>query len=439
MENLTHKLGLAGIIAIATLIALHAKESETNDDFRVHRDSMMIQSQPDIKEFLPKLAKIFTNAKLQAGKQRGASLTTIDQITQLSDAYIAVMHPHVNYNCFVQKIIIPPASKVCVIGDIHGSFRSLRRLTERLQDMDFLDKDLKVGDGFYIVFLGDYVDRGSQSIDSLMFALTLKMFNFDNVFLLRGNHETAAAAFEYGLWQEINENYGEKFCDYVWKKVTDLFNWLPVGLYIGSGKSKQYQDLSWILCCHGGLEPAFDPSLFLHLPAASFYSLKTSLTIFQIPPTKTGFMWSDFIDDEPTMAICRPSVRGAGVETNELATKHFLKKWGIQAIIRGHQHCDYGCKIGGFQHWLTYNNGALAKEAGELRDGFALCQSSYPVFTFSTAIEVEDADLTSDCFGILTTAEVYKNWRLMPYEFKLQPSPEPEPIVDNTLLEVMVL
>ncbi len=89
----------------------------------------------------------------------------------------------------VQKKVIPAGSKVCFMGDIHGSLHSLLRNLKRLQLLDFLGDDFKLKEGNYMVFLGDYVDRGTYGIEVLYLLMCLKLANWDKVILLRGNHE----------------------------------------------------------------------------------------------------------------------------------------------------------------------------------------------------------------------------------------------------------
>ncbi|KAJ4876266.1 Serine/threonine-protein phosphatase PP1 isozyme 6 [Raphanus sativus] len=119
--------------------------------------------------------------------------------------------------------------KIC--GDVHGQFPDLLRLFEY---------------GGYppaanYLFLGDYVDRGKQSIETICLLLAYKLKYKLNFFLLRGNHECASINRVYGFYDECKRRYNVR----LWKSFTDCFNCLPVAALIDDK----------ILCMHGGLSP----------------------------------------------------------------------------------------------------------------------------------------------------------------------------------------
>nr|GMD98733.1 serine/threonine-protein phosphatase PP1 [Ipomoea batatas] len=91
------------------------------------------------------------------------------------------------------------------------------------------------------LFLGDYVDRGKQSIETICLLLAYKIKYKENFFLLRGNHECASINRIYGFFDECKRRYNVR----VWKTFTECFNCLPVAALIDEK----------ILCMHGGLSP----------------------------------------------------------------------------------------------------------------------------------------------------------------------------------------
>lgn len=118
-----------------------------------------------------------------------------------------------------------------ITGDIHGQYGDLLRLFEY--------------GGFppeaNYLFLGDYVDRGKQSLETICLLLAYKIKYPENFFLLRGNHECASINRIYGFYDECKRRFNVR----LWKVFTDCFNCLPVAALIDDK----------ILCMHGGLSP----------------------------------------------------------------------------------------------------------------------------------------------------------------------------------------
>ncbi|KAG6521542.1 serine/threonine-protein phosphatase PP1 [Zingiber officinale] len=119
--------------------------------------------------------------------------------------------------------------KIC--GDIHGQYSDLLRLFEY--------GGLPPSANY--LFLGDYVDRGKQSLETICLLLAYKIKYPENFFLLRGNHECASINRIYGFYDECKRRFSVR----LWKVFSDCFNCLPVAALIDDK----------ILCMHGGLSP----------------------------------------------------------------------------------------------------------------------------------------------------------------------------------------
>eukprot|EP01063_Lacrimia_lanifica_P027688 TRINITY_DN3925_c0_g1_i4.p2 TRINITY_DN3925_c0_g1~~TRINITY_DN3925_c0_g1_i4.p2 ORF type:complete len:306 (+),score=135.11 TRINITY_DN3925_c0_g1_i4:84-1001(+) len=121
-----------------------------------------------------------------------------------------------------------------VVGDVHGQYYDLLRL---------FDNGGFPPDSNYI-FLGDYVDRGKNSLETVCLLLAYKIKFPENFFLLRGNHECASINRIYGFYDDCKRRYNIK----LWKAFTDTFNCFPVAAVIDEK----------IFCMHGGLSPELD-------------------------------------------------------------------------------------------------------------------------------------------------------------------------------------
>nr|DAD39032.1 TPA_asm: hypothetical protein HUJ06_013356 [Nelumbo nucifera] len=127
--------------------------------------------------------------------------------------------------------LIEPYRDMDEEGDIHGQYSDLLRLFEY--------GGLPPAANY--LFLGDYVDRGKQSIETICLLLAYKIKYPKNFFLLRGNHECASINRIYGFYDECKRRFNVR----LWKTFTDCFNCLPVAALIDDK----------ILCMHGGLSP----------------------------------------------------------------------------------------------------------------------------------------------------------------------------------------
>lgn len=206
--------------------------------------------------------------------------------------------------------------KVC--GDVHGQYFDLLRLLE--------NGGLPPESNY--LFLGDYVDRGKQSLETICLLLAYKIRYPENFFLLRGNHECASINRIYGFYDECKRRYNIK----LWKTFTDCFNCLPMAAVIDDK----------IFCCHGGISP-------------DLTSMNQILAISR--PTDVpdqglvcDLLWSDPDKEQDNWG---QNERGVSFVFGAKILGEFLAKHNFDLICRAHQVVEDGYEFFGKRQLVT--------------------------------------------------------------------------------------
>lgn len=206
-----------------------------------------------------------------------------------------------------QPVLLELEAPLKICGDIHGQYYDLLRLFEY--------------GGFpphsNYLFLGDYVDRGKQSLETICLLLAYKIKYPENFFLLRGNHECASINRIYGFYDECKRRYNVK----LWKTFTDCFNCLPVAAIVEEK----------IFCCHGGLSP--------HLE--NIEDIRKLQRPVDVPDSGLlcDLLWSD---PDRDVVEWGSNDRGVSYVFGPRVVYDFCKKYDLDLVCRAHQVVEDG-------------------------------------------------------------------------------------------------
>ena len=210
-----------------------------------------------------------------------------------------------------QPSLLRLSGRTLVIGDLHGDLEATRTALELFGK----------GGHEHMLFLGDYVDRGRQSVPLLELIVEAMLADPGRVHMLRGNHETLWVNDEHGFRDELVERkLGGLHLPF-----NDMFSQLPAAAVIGGT----------ILACHGGV-PEEVPSL---------EDLKAIRKGVVEPHESTdrlmlGLLWND--PKESLKGFAPNTYRGYMKVFGWQAFDDFLKKNELKGIVRGHQRWPEG-------------------------------------------------------------------------------------------------
>lgn len=223
-----------------------------------------------------------------------------------------------NFEARRRLIKLYPIGEAVVIGDLHGDLESLQTILESNSNLQRLNSE----SNFSVIFLGDYGDRGSQSVEVYFTILRLKIAYPKQVMLLRGNHEGPEdlMASPHDLPLQLLHRFKEQGPN-VYAALRQLFNFLSNALIIPNR----------FLMVHGGISPDIRT---LHDLANAGSGTQQELL--------EDLLWSDPADNIDGTV---PSPRGAGLLFGQEVTKTVLSNLGVRILIRGHEPADQGYKI----------------------------------------------------------------------------------------------
>lgn len=206
-----------------------------------------------------------------------------------------------------QPMLLELEAPMKICGDVHGQYTDLLRLFEY--------------GGFppeaNYLFLGDYVDRGKQSIETICLLLAYKIQYPENFFILRGNHESAGINRIYGFYDECKRRYSIK----LWKVFSDVFNCLPIAALMDEK----------VLCMHGGLSPELQ----------SLHQIAEIARPCDVPDMglMCDLLWSD---PDPRVSGWAENDRGVSYVFGEDVVGQFVEDQDLDLIVRAHQVVEDG-------------------------------------------------------------------------------------------------
>lgn len=278
---------------------------------------------------------------------------------------------------------LDPPIKIC--GDIHGQYHDLLRVFDT---GGFVPQNR-------FLFLGDYVDRGENSVEVITLLFALKLLYPNNIYLLRGNHESPEMTEGFGFYKECLE----KLTEDLYLTFMDIFDCLPIAAIVGKE----------IFCVHGGLSPDVD----------TIDQIKAIERPTCVPNEGilADLLWSDPNHQTDNWG---PNDRGATITWGLAAAKRFLEANHFTTIVRGHQLANDGY------------NFPFSPDKSVVTIFTASCYAG----RFNNKAAFLQVDEGNKCSYIILPSDipVVKLERSSSSESNILPIPKPEPKEENLII-----
>jgi 3',5'-cyclic AMP phosphodiesterase CpdA len=206
-----------------------------------------------------------------------------------------------------------------IISDLHGDSKSLFGILSEINYKQFLSNELNK-----LVFLGDYIDRGGDSLSIVYSICYLKSIYPDSVILMRGNHE-APAEFPFSPHNfpyDIEDRFGNRWRE-IYQETLSMFRLLTLATLV---KDK-------LLIVHGGLPSKEAAAAHFRESIAFAQENQVSDSVLE------ELLWNDPLPIDETKSR-KTSRRGLGRYFGPAVTRNWLKATGTMAVVRGHEPCQ---------------------------------------------------------------------------------------------------
>jgi hypothetical protein len=335
---------------------------------------------------------------------------TRDVLSELKKGYPDAKK-HTENNTFIQWVKPDFGDNIILFGDIHGSFSTLVRHILRFRKLNIINRKGTIANGYKIIFLGDVVDRGLYSLETLILLYLLKINNGEKVILNRGNHEeleTNRIKIELDHKLENSEQ--------VYETLSEIMTWQPSAIVIENSLNED----EYVYLAHGALPHDMKDNDKLPQEFVDGFSTKSSFIISE--EYAKSIRWNDVHGHDETTNNCRRINPSTPVDDKvhdliKIIGRNLIteaNKMGIKMIIRGHQDSGHNTKIikKDTNEWISIKKSinknmkcrgpiyTVGLQEDELTINGENQDQVLPILTISTNTD-KDRNLTSDSYAIL--------------------------------------
>ena len=257
---------------------------------------------------------------------RGLNLATAGEILQLCDSIAVILKE--------EDSLVSVGFPARLYGDIHGNLPDLVQFFNKYSWPDKRKGDIL---SMNYVFLGDFVDRGSFSLEVVAVLFALKVLYPTKVYLIRGNHEDRNMNMHYGFKKSCHLLFGPVEGQLVWERVNECFDLLPLACLVGEE----------VLCIHGGIGSNIESVadlMGIQKPIVVPPDNVDANELSKVDKVILDALWSDpFDNSNGASASTHLSPRGNGANRfGPDRVKSFCANNNLQLIVRAHECVQNG-------------------------------------------------------------------------------------------------